>query len=207
MLAPGLWPEPEDEMKRHSPNRIRSFLFAASAGFALACGNGQDQAANGDTANAAGRDTVSAVALSEDGLGPVLIGMQLSEAVNMGLLSENPNLKPECDYVFPAVGAGIPEGVSVMVVRGRIARIDVDTGAVTSVEGAKLGDSEDRLRSLYGDDAKTTPHKYIEKGHYFTVLGDSASAGKALVFETDGQQVTMFRAGRLPEVSWVESCG
>jgi len=59
---------------------------------------------------------------------------------------------------------------------------------------------------LYGDDIKATPHKYIEKGHYMTVMGDSASAGKAIVFETDGQQVTMFRSGRLPEVQWVEAC-
>jgi len=194
-------------MKRQSPNRSRTFLFAVSAVSLLACGRGEDQAMKGPANPNAGRDTVSEVALSEDGLGQVQIGMQLSEAVNMGLLSENPNLKPECDYVFPAVGAGIPEGVSVMVVRGRVARIDVDTGAVTTEEGAKLGDTEDRIHSLYGEDIKVTPHKYIEKGHYFTVLGDSASAGKALVFETDGRQVTMFRAGRLPEVGWMEACG
>ncbi len=191
-------------MKRESPNHIRVLVFAALAVSIIACSKADDRAA-GDTANPAGRDT-SELALSEEGLGPVQIGMQLSEAVSMGVLSENPNLKPECDYVFPAVGAGIPEGVSVMVVRGRIARIDVDTGAVTTGEGAKLGDSEQRLKTLYGDDLKETPHKYIEKGHYFTVLGDSASAGKALVFETDGQQVTMIRGGRLPEVGWVEAC-
>jgi hypothetical protein len=40
-----------------------------------------------------------------------------------------------------------------------------------------------------------------------TVKGDSASAGKAIVFETDGKRVTMFRAGRMPEVEWVEGCG
>jgi hypothetical protein len=136
----------------------------------------------------------------------VQIGMPLSEAVNMGLLSENPNLKPECDYVFPAVGSGIPEGVSVMVVRGRLARIDVDTGAVTTEEGARIGDTEAQLRELY-EGVDVTPHKYIAKGHYFTVRGDSASAGKAIVFETDGQKVTMFRSGRFPEVGWVEACG
>jgi hypothetical protein len=38
------------------------------------------------------------------------------------------------------------------------------------------------------------------------VKGDSASAGKEIVFETDGKRVTMFRAGRLPEVEWVEGC-
>lgn len=195
-------------MMSHARNRSRSCLFAMSVLLVLACEDREASAVKGpENPNPGGRDTVSEVALNEDGLGPVQIGMQLSEAVNMGLLSENPNLKPECDYVFPAVGSGIPEGVSVMVVRGRVARIDVDTGSVTTDEGAKLGDTEDRLRSLYGDDARETPHKYIEKGHYFTVLGDSASAGKAIVFETDGRQVTMFRAGRIPEVQWVEACG
>lgn len=195
-------------MKPQGRIRIRSFLcFAVSASLVIACSDAEDRAVKGPAnPNAAGRDTVSDLALTEDGLGQVQIGMQLSEAVDMGLLSENPNLKPECDYVFPAVGAGIPEGVSVMVVRGTIARIDVDTGAVTTEDGAKLGDTEERLHSLYGADLKVTPHKYIEKGHYLTVLGDSASAGRALVFETDGQRVTMFRGGRLPEVGWVEAC-
>lgn len=193
-------------MTSRGRNLIRSLFIAVPVGFALACGNSDGGSASDTAKPGAAGDSVSEFALSEDGLGPLLIGMQLSEAVDMGLLNENPNLKPECDYVFPAVGSGIPEGVSVMVVRGGIARIDVDTGAVTTAEGAKLGDTEERLRDLYGDDIKATQHKYIEKGHYMTVLGDSASAGKAIVFETDGQQVTMFRSGRLPEVQWVEAC-
>ena len=195
-------------MKRRSGLITRQiYFFAAAALLMLACTPGDDRAVKGPAnPNLAGSDSVSDLALSEDGLGQVQIGMQLSEAVNMGLLSENPNLKPECDYVFPAVGAGIPEGVSVMVVRGRLARIDVDTGVVTTEEGAKIGDTEDQLRELY-EEIEVTPHKYIEKGHYFTVRGDSASAGRAIVFETDGQRVTMFRSGRFPEVGWVEACG
>ena len=154
-----------------------------------------------------GRDSASDLALNEDGLGQIQIGMTLDDAVNMGLLNENPNMNAQCDFVFPAVGAGIPDGVSVMVVKGKIARIDVDTGSVTTEDGIKVGDSEDRVKSVYGDELTVEPHKYIEGGHYMTVLGDSASAGKALVFETDGKHVTMFRAGRLPEVKWVEGCG
>lgn len=195
-------------MKRRSQLFTRQVCFlAASAVLMLACKGGDDRAVKGPAnPNAAGSDSVSDLALTEDGLGQVQIGMPLSEAVNMGLLSENPNLKPECDYVFPAVGAGIPEGVSVMVVRGKLARIDVDTGAVTTAEGAKIGDTEDQLRELY-EGVQVTPHKYIEKGRYFTVRGDSASAGRAIIFETDGQKVTMFRSGRFPEVGWVEACG
>lgn len=172
-----------------------------------ACSKEESAVKGPNAPNGARRDTVSDLALGEDGLGQIQIGMTLDDAVSLGLLNENPNMNPQCDFVFPAVGAGIPDGVSVMVVKGKIARIDVDTGAVTTEDGVKIGDTEDRVKSVYGDELTVEPHKYMEGGHYMTVLGDSASAGKALVFETDGKQVTMFRAGRLPEVKWVEGCG
>jgi hypothetical protein len=177
------------------------------ASIASACNSDGDKAVKGRTGpNGAAHDSISDLALSEEGLGQIQIGMTLDEAVNMGLLNERPDLKQECDFVYPAVGAGVPEGVSVMVVKGKIARIDVDTGAVTTEDGAKIGDTEDRVKSIYGDEVKVEPLKYIEGGHYMTVLGDSASAGKAIVFETDGKHVTRFRAGRLPEVERVEGC-
>jgi hypothetical protein len=177
------------------------------ASLASACDRGDDKAVKGRTGpNGTAHDSVSDLALSEEGLGQIQIGMNLTDAVNMGLLNENPTTNTQCDFVFPAVGAGIPDGVSVMVVKGKIARIDVDTGSVTTEDGAKIGDTEDHIKSIYGDEVKVEPHKYIEGGHYMTVAGDSASAGKALVFETDGKRVTMFRGGRLPEVKWVEGC-
>ncbi len=176
------------------------------AALIVACNRGEEKAVKGPTPpNAAGHDTVSDIALSEDGLGQIQIGMNLDDAVNMGLLNENPNMNARCDYVYPPIGSGIPD-VAVMVVRGKIARIDVDTGSVTTEDGIKIGDSEDKVKNVYGDDLTIEPHKYTD-GHYMTVLGDSASAGKALLFETDGKRVTNFRAGRLPEVKWVEGCG
>jgi hypothetical protein len=177
------------------------------ASLASACNKDDDKAVKGRSGpNGAAHDSVSDLALNEEGLGQIQIGMNLADAVNMGLLNENPTMNTRCDFVFPAVGAGIPDGVSVMVVKGKIARIDVDTGSVTTEDGAKIGDTEDHIKSIYGDEVKVEPHKYIEGGHYMTVAGDSASAGKALVFETDGKRVTMFRGGRLPEVKWVEGC-
>jgi hypothetical protein len=177
------------------------------AALASACSPGDERAVKGrEGPNGTARDTVSDLALTEDGLGQIQIGMTLDEAVSMGLLNDNPTMRSECDFVFPAVGAGIPDGVSVMVVKRKVARIDVDTGLVTTEDGAKIGDTEDRIKSIYGDELEILPHKYIEGGHYLTVMGDSASAGKAIVFETDGQKVTMFRSGRLPEVKWVEGC-
>src|SRR6266404_4810178 len=190
-------------------NSQRSILGSFAAIMLLAslsaCSRGDDKAVKGRTGpNGAARDSVSDLALSEEGLGQIQIGMNLTDAVNMGLLNENPTMNTQCDFVFPAVGAGIPEGVSVMVIKGKIARIDVDTGSVTTEDGARIGDSEDRIKSIYGEEVKVEPHKYNEGWHYLTVMGDSA--GKALVFETDGKRVTMFRGGRLPEVKWVEGC-
>lgn len=175
---------------------------------ASACDRDDAKAVKGrEGPNGTARDTVSDLALSEEGLGPIQIGMTLDDAVSMGLLNERPDIKAACDFVFPAVGAGIPFGVNVMVVKRKVARIDVDTGLVTTEDGVKIGDTEDRVKSIYGDEVEVMPHKYLEGHHYMIVRGDSASAGKAIVFETDGKRVTMFRAGRLPEVEWVEGCG
>src|SRR4051812_13056728 len=181
-----------------------TMLFVA---LMAACNKSDEKAVKGpNPPSGAGHDTLSDLTVNEDGLGQIQIGMNLDDAVNMGLLNENPNMKPQCDFVFPAVGAGIPDGVSVMVVKGKVARIDVDTGAVTTEDGVRVGDSEQKVQSVYDGDLQVEPHKYITGGHYMTVMGDSTSAGKAIVFETDGKKVTSFRAGRLPEVKWVEGC-
>jgi hypothetical protein len=182
-------------------------LLLSAVVAASACNRGDERAVKGRAGpNGSAHDTVSDVALNEDGLGPVQVGMTLAEAVNMGLLNENPNMKKDCDFVFPAVGAGIPDNVGVMIVKGKVARIDVDTGSVTTEDGAKIGDTEDKIKSIYDGDLQIEPHKYIPGGHYMIVMGDSTSAGKAIVFETNGKVVTNFRAGRLPEVKWVEGC-
>ena len=194
----------------NSRQSLRSFgvLFALVAVIvAGACSPERDKAVKGRNGpNGPAQDSVSDLALGPDGLGQIQIGMPLDDAVSMGVLNENPTMRQDCDFVYPAVGAGIPDGVSVMVVKGKIARIDVDTGAVTSEDGAKIGDTEEKLKSIYNGDLQVEPHKYVPGGHYMIVMGDSASAGKAIVFETDGKRVTSFRAGRLPEVKWVEGC-
>lgn len=195
----------------NSKRSIRSPILGALlfAALASACAREDEKAVKGrEGPNGTPRDTVSDVALDENGLGPVQIGMTLDEAVSMGLLNERPDIKPACDFVYPAVGSGVPFDVGVMVVKGKVARIDVDTGSVTTEDGAKIGDSEDRVKSIYGDELEVRPHKFIDGGHYLIVKGDSTSAGKEIVFETDGShKVIMFRAGRLPEVEWLEGCG
>jgi hypothetical protein len=107
-----------------------------------------------------------------------------------------------CDY---ATITGEPKGVSIMLESGRVARIDVDSGSVETAEGARIGDTETRIKGLYPN-AVATRHKYTD-GNYLTVT-PAAPADSALriVFETDGKIVTQYRAGRRPAVEYVEGC-
>ena len=66
-----------------------------------------------------------------------------------------------------------------------------------------MGSLESELVATYGDRVQVSPHKYTgPTGHSLTV----EQGERALVYETDGERVTSWRAGRLPEVKWVEGC-
>jgi len=84
-----------------------------------------------------------------------------------------------------------------------------DKSAITTLSGAKIGDTEARIKALYPGQIKVSPHKYTgdSGGHYLTfVPKDKSDRFYRLIFETDGKQVTNFRSGKLPEVEYVEGC-
>ena len=92
-----------------------------------------------------------------------------------------------------------------MIESGRIARVDVDSAGVLTDSGAGIGTDEAEVQRLYGGRAVVTPQKY-GPGHYLTVI-DQRDTTLAFVFETSGGKVTRYRAGRRPQVSYVEGCG
>ncbi len=142
-----------------------------------------------------------------NGIGAVRIGMsidQATQAAGGNLVFNGNGNSNECRY------AQIQDGrdhVSLMVVRDRIVRIDIKKDSlVKTLRGAGIGDSEDRIKSLYAGRIRVSPHKYTT-GHYLTFVpkGRSNQAYR-LIFETDGQQVVNYRVGQLPEVRYVEGC-
>lgn len=139
------------------------------------------------------------------GIGPLHAGMTLDEARTAagGQLPLSGPDAPSCDHLTLA---GAPGRVLVMVVDGRVARVEVHDGAIATDRGARIGDGEARIAELYGDRVTVEQHAYTD-GHYLVVkpevLADSAYR---LVFETDGQRVQSYRAGLLPSVGWVEGC-
>jgi hypothetical protein len=138
------------------------------------------------------------------GAGPAQVGTPLAAAARaLGATPDTAAAAGSCGYLRPA---GDPAGIKVMVNEGQVARVEVDSGTVRTVEGAGIGDAEARVRELYAGRVTETPHKYT-RGRYLTVAPAApADSAFRLVFETDGSRVTRFRAGRLPEVEWVEGC-
>ena len=127
-----------------------------------------------------------------------------AEAIVGGSLAiEGDSAWKDCDYV----SAGrLPPGAHVMVESGTVARIDIDNGTIATAEGARIGDSEDRIRQLYAGRVVTTPHRYTA-GHYLTVRPSAAADSLfRIVFETDSGRVKLYRAGRVPPVEYVEGC-
>ncbi|WP_392534720.1 hypothetical protein [Nostoc sp. C117] len=141
-----------------------------------------------------------------NGIEQIRIGMTVSEAAKAGgtrLVGDPPN--NSCYYVKPQ---GKPKDLGFMVTEGRISRVDVwRNSKITTVKGAKIGDTEAEIKSLYPGQIRVTPHNYVQGGHYLTfVPKDQSDKNYRVVFETDGKRVTQFRSGKLPEVEYVEGC-
>lgn len=137
------------------------------------------------------------------GIGGVRAGMSVEEAnVILGNSLAIPTKLQECDYVRPK---STPKNLAFMVEKGEISRVEVQPGSnIATVAGAKIGDSEDRINSLYpGIEVK--PAKYAP-GHYLEVT-PKGGGNNRIVFETDGKKVVKYRSGRLPAVEYVEGCG
>ena len=141
------------------------------------------------------------------GYGPIRAGMTMGEAAQAGgrAFGESQMGSIECDYFLFAEDT-VRGSAHFMVVNGQIARVDVNDSSIATAEGARMGDTEQRIMELYPGRVTVQPHKYSD-GHYLVVAPASpADSGHHIIFETDGQKVTTYRAGRMPEVEYVEGC-
>ena len=138
------------------------------------------------------------------GIGPVKVGMSVKTANT--LLGEGlavPAKLKECDYVRPKA---TPKYLAFMVEKNEITRIEVQGGSdISTVDGARIGDTEERIKTLYPGQVEVRPAKY-GSGHTLVVTPKGVGNYR-IVFETDGTKVTKYRSGRLPSVEYVEGCG
>lgn len=154
--------------------------------------------------------------LTTEGLGPVHYGMTLAEAekalgARLKMFYAEDNDPKSCGTGARADGKN-PD-VYYMVEDGRIARVEVvtlDTGMPTkppirTAKNVGLGSTEAEVKAAYGAALRVEPHPYLEDaGHYLVVK--SADGKTGIIFETDRKNVIEFRAGRYPQVGYIEGC-
>lgn len=144
--------------------------------------------------------------VSEEGFGPVRFGMKVGEAERaLGVKLEQDNYTDydSCRYFTPAEGF---TGLEFMTSNGVVVRVDVhDNQEIETDRGAKVGDTEERVLELYKGRTKVHPHFYGGlPDHYIKVLDEKGRT--RLLFETRNGKIDNYRAGRLPEVEYVEGC-
>jgi hypothetical protein len=182
-------------------------MLAACAGDAPKSPAGRAQPAPAPPATAVppAVPPAAAWAVTPAGIGSVKFGWSVAE-LNTALgeqLKPTYEVSSECDYLRPA---SFPQGVSLMVIKDTVMRVDVDTTGVPTGAGAGVGDTEARVLSLYGDRIKVEPHKYTGPVGHYLVVSPLNAPNFRIIFETDGKVVLSYRAGRLPAVEFVEGC-
>ena len=197
-------------MRTIPPFTLAAILLAACT--AESRTNTADSSTTSDTA-APPADSVPATSgsaagewiVTPSGIGRIRVGMTVDELHRVAGDFPTPPAGAECTYVRPA---GVPRSVSVMIVNGRVVRIDVDSAGVQSDAGVAVGDSALNANQRYADRITVTPHKYVAGGRYLTVRAVSpADSTLRIVFESEAGRITRFRSGRTPEVEFVEHCG
>jgi hypothetical protein len=139
----------------------------------------------------------------EDGVGPVKVGMTLSQLNTV--LGEKFAMPLEKDgqACFDVQSTKHPH-VSFMIEDGHLSRVDVDAPGITTTEGVQVGDPEAKALRAYGPRLKVEPHHYIDDGHYLTVRSSNGRYG--IRFETEKEKITSFYSGRFASVQLVEGC-
>ena len=141
------------------------------------------------------------------GLGPIRIGMNPQEAnVAAGYGLQLDFVDDSCSYLM---AAPVLDNVGFMVFEGTIGRVDIFPGSnITTRSGAKIGMTEAKIKSLFGDKIVISGHPIVAGGKYLTfVPTDEQDKNFRVIFETDANGiVTSYRAGRRLEVGWIEGC-
>jgi outer membrane protein assembly factor BamE (lipoprotein component of BamABCDE complex) len=141
---------------------------------------------------------------SFDRFGPVKIGMtaaQAAKALGVSVTRDEGYEGNECYYTSPRKGF---KNIAFMMNGKFIMRIDINSKDYVTDKGAKIGDTEARIKRLYKGMYKVYPHKYVDNAHDIEVR---MKGGKySIIFETDGKKVIRFRLGRTEQVGYVEGC-
>ena len=93
-----------------------------------------------------------------------------------------------------------------MVSNGSVARVDVHERGVATLSGIRVGDPEDAVTAAYGDRLTAESDYYDHDATQYTFTPEEPGDDTRMIITTLEGRVTAIRAGRLPEVDYVEGC-
>lgn len=157
-------------------------------------------AQSGSSAQAAGEPW----RLSMTAFGPIKPGMTDSQVTELlrGRVKAEGEVQGDCYHLN---GVRDLSGVSLMIIGGKVVRIEIGLPKFYSLSGAGVGTTETELKRLYGPKLKIEPHRYLEdRGNYLTLYSEDGQFG--MRFETADGRVTMFYAGPRRHLHYIEGC-
>ena len=143
--------------------------------------------------------------LGMSGLGPIRAGMSAEQVMRLADFSglERKNAPGECWYLHYEGGRA---AFDLMIIGGNVVRLEIKgESTLHTFTGARIGTTEDELKSMYGSRLDVQPHKYDTNGHTITLKSSGGDHG--LRFETSGGRVTAIQAGPWEHLNYVEGCG
>ena len=144
----------------------------------------------------------AASSVSTVGIDRIMFGMTVHDAqVAAGSRFTPVTPVGHCFLVVPEAGQA---GLTFWVVAGTVERVDVDTRTISTRSGAGIGNTEERIRELFGERIHTTPLPDGSGNLLAYVPKDVQDATYRVMFLSNGVQITRMWAGRLP---WVEELG
>lgn len=140
--------------------------------------------------------------VSTVGVGAVVFGIKKAEAerrwesgfVGFGSAS--------CYIVTPERG---PEGLEFTIKNGRVERVDITNPGVRTKSGAGVGWTEQQVRERFGASIKERTTDGVRELVF--VPSDEKNKNYRIVFVSDGETITKFRSGKIPEVETLDACG
>lgn len=136
--------------------------------------------------------------ISTSGLGPVEIGMTVSDAsYALGLDLEIASFNPPCG----SVSLSGRFRVVALTTGDVIARIYVNTPVFATRKRVRIGSSVRTLRRRYRGMVHRGANAYTREPQYWFRRGN-----RAIVFDTHKGRVSAISTGRFPEIRYIEGC-
>jgi hypothetical protein len=142
-------------------------------------------------------------AVTMQGIGPLRIGMPVETL--RGRFGASPSEGQDADDHCTYWSSPRHPNLGLMVVAGRLVRIDIDDPAYQTRSGVRIGMSEPQIRSIYGARMRVEVHPYTHPdGKYLVFQARGEPYG--LIIETDGGRAVSMRVGYWENVQWIEGC-